>query len=44
MITAKLSADQGKKVFATPSPIHNPLAQGCHYLINQGAKLVSSVK
>lgn len=43
MITAKLAADQGKEVFAIPSSIHNPLAQGCHYLINQGAKLVSSV-
>ena len=43
MITAKLSADQGKEVFAIPSSIHNPLAQDCHYLINQGANLVSSV-
>ena len=43
MITAKLAAEQGKEVFAIPSSIHNPLAQGCHYLINQGAKLVSSV-
>ena len=43
MITAKLSASQGKEVFAIPSSIHNPLAQGCHQLIKQGAKLVECV-
>lgn len=43
MITAKLAAEQGKEVFAIPSSIHNPLSEGCHYLINQGAKLVSSI-
>lgn len=43
MITARLAADQGKEVFAIPSSIHNPLAQGCHYLINQGAKLAGCV-
>ena len=43
MITAKLAAEQGKEVFAIPSSIHNPLAEGCHDLIKQGAKLTSSI-
>ncbi len=43
MITAKLAAEQGRDVFAIPSSIHNPLAEGCHDLIKQGAKLTGSV-
>ncbi len=43
MITAKLAADQGREVFAIPSSIHNPLAEGCHDLIRQGAKLTTDI-
>jgi DNA processing protein len=42
MITANLAADMGIDVFATPGNINNPLSEGPHYLIQQGARLVTS--
>jgi len=44
LITARLALEQNRDVLAIPGSIHNPQTRGCHHLLQQGAKLVTSVR
>ncbi|MEC5321237.1 DNA-protecting protein DprA [Brenneria populi subsp. brevivirga] len=44
LVTARYALDQGRDVFALPGPIGNPMTEGTHWLIQQGAYLVTHPK
>ena len=42
--TAKHAADQGRQVFAVPGQITSPMSGAPHYLIKNGARMLTDVK
>lgn len=44
LITARMAADEGRDVFAVPGSVENPLTEGTHALLRDGAILVRDVE
>jgi DNA processing protein len=43
-ITAAHALDQGREVLAVPGPVSSHKSEGCHRLIQQGAKLIQNIE
>jgi DNA processing protein len=42
LITSRYALDQGRDVYAVPGPVTSPASRGCHTLIQDGARLITS--
>ncbi|MCP3026134.1 DNA-processing protein DprA [Halobacillus sp. A5] len=42
LITVDQALEQGRDIYALPGPVSAATSEGCHYIIQQGAKLVQS--
>jgi DNA processing protein len=44
LITSRYALDQGRDVYAVPGPVTSPASRGCHTLIQDGARLITSAE
>ena len=44
LITSRYALEQGRDVYAVPGPVTSPASRGCHSLIQDGARLITSAE